>query len=182
MTKFQLLTAAAAVLAVPAISATTEKFSPQRLSNESRPSRPMRSRAVVPQPAPRPRPSPISPISSAAGLQPGGDLVNGKRSWTQAVPLLKSEFTGRAAGRAQHRHGSDPLTQGEQIAVRAPINGDKGREPGQCAAGLRRLRRQGARAQLGRLQGRRPARQDRRRARQRPRLRDAAKATSAARP
>ena len=33
MTKFQLLTAAAAVLAVPAISATTGEFSAQRLSD-----------------------------------------------------------------------------------------------------------------------------------------------------
>src|SRR3990170_7942078 len=27
-----------------------------------------------------------------AGLQPGGDLKDGKRSWTKAVPLLRSEF------------------------------------------------------------------------------------------
>ena len=28
----------------------------------------------------------------AAGLQPGGDLAGGKRSWTQAVPLLQSDL------------------------------------------------------------------------------------------
>jgi hypothetical protein len=28
----------------------------------------------------------------AAGLQPGGDLVNGQRQWTQKVPLLKSDL------------------------------------------------------------------------------------------
>ena len=30
----------------------------------------------------------------AAGLQPGGDLKDGKRAWTQAVPLLRAEITG----------------------------------------------------------------------------------------
>ncbi len=60
-----------------------------------------------------------------AGLQPGGDLKDGKRLWTQAVPLLRSEFTAaphislNLAGKAM------PLTQGEQISVRAPTNGDK---------------------------------------------------------
>ena len=29
-----------------------------------------------------------------AGLQPGGAVVNGKRSWTQPVPLLKSDIVG----------------------------------------------------------------------------------------
>src|SRR3569833_2721325 len=32
----------------------------------------------------------------SAGLQPGGDIVDGKRQWTQAVPLLKSEIVGAA--------------------------------------------------------------------------------------
>ena len=30
----------------------------------------------------------------AAGLQPGGDLVDGKRGWTQDVPLGRFEITG----------------------------------------------------------------------------------------
>ena len=30
----------------------------------------------------------------AAGLQPGGDLKDGKRAWTQAVPLARSEIKG----------------------------------------------------------------------------------------
>ena len=62
----------------------------------------------------------------AAGLQPGGDLVRGKRLWTQAVPLLKSDFAGDpkvslmlAGGKAL------PLVQREQIALRAPMNGSK---------------------------------------------------------
>ena len=35
----------------------------------------------------------LSQQFAAAGLQPGGDMVNGQRSWTQAVPLLRSEFS-----------------------------------------------------------------------------------------
>ena len=30
----------------------------------------------------------------AAGLQPGGEVVNGQRQWTQRVPLLKSDIVG----------------------------------------------------------------------------------------
>ena len=54
-----------------------------------------------------------------AGLQPGGPLVNGKRSWTQDVPLAKFTFSGSpnmsvtVGGRAQ------ALTQGQQVAIRA---------------------------------------------------------------
>ena len=61
-----------------------------------------------------------------AGLQPGGVIVNGQRTWTQPVPLLKSEFT--AAPRVAVTLGgkSVALTQGEEIAVRSPTNGDKG--------------------------------------------------------
>ena len=61
----------------------------------------------------------------AAGVQPGGDLKNGKRAWTQAVPLLRTEIVGTpkleliAAGKTQ------ALTQGEQISVRAPLDGSK---------------------------------------------------------
>ena len=59
----------------------------------------------------------------AAGLQPGGDLKDGKRQWTQAVPLLKSDIVGPARLVLRTPAGVEPLTQGEQIAVRAPLNG-----------------------------------------------------------
>ena len=55
-----------------------------------------------------------------AGLQPGGALVNGRRGWTQDVPLAKFTFSGplnmsvAVAGRSQ------ALTQGQQVAIRAP--------------------------------------------------------------
>ena len=61
----------------------------------------------------------------AAGLEPGGDLKDGKRAWTQAVPLLRAEIKGAPkvsftfAGKAQ------TLTQGNEISVRAPLDGAK---------------------------------------------------------
>src|SRR5690348_17992864 len=30
----------------------------------------------------------------AAGVQPGGEIINGKRSWFQTVPLLQSAIVG----------------------------------------------------------------------------------------
>ena len=60
----------------------------------------------------------------AAGLEPAGDFDQGRRQWTQAVPLLKADIVGPpqvsislAAGRPIS------LAQGEEIAVRAPMNG-----------------------------------------------------------
>jgi Zn-dependent M28 family amino/carboxypeptidase len=59
----------------------------------------------------------------AAGLQPGGDLKDGKRQWTQAVPLLKSDMVGTPQLQVRASAGLRPLVQGEQIAVRSPLNG-----------------------------------------------------------
>jgi Zn-dependent M28 family amino/carboxypeptidase len=67
----------------------------------------------------------ISDQFAKAGLQPGGDVVNGQRVWTQAVPLLRSEFTANPHVEMNVAGKAMPLTQGEQIAVRAPVNGDK---------------------------------------------------------
>ena len=61
-----------------------------------------------------------------AGLQPGGVMVDGKRSWTQPVPLLKSEFSAPPKVTVTLGGKSVALTQGEEIAVRSPVNGDKG--------------------------------------------------------
>ncbi|HEY0165185.1 MAG TPA: M28 family peptidase, partial [Sphingomicrobium sp.] len=59
----------------------------------------------------------------AAGLKPGGDVVGGKRQWTQRVPLLKSDLVGTPQLQFRTGAGAVPLTQGEQIAVRSPLNG-----------------------------------------------------------
>src|SRR3990170_8461585 len=61
----------------------------------------------------------------AAGLRPGGEMVAGKRQWTQRVPLLKSDIVGTPQLQFRTPAGSVPLTQGEQIAVRAPLNGQQ---------------------------------------------------------
>ncbi|MFH7519074.1 protease-associated domain-containing protein, partial [Pseudomonas syringae group genomosp. 7] len=58
-----------------------------------------------------------------AGLQPGGDVKDGKRLWTQAVPLRKGDIVG-APQLALHQGGKTvALEQGKQIAVRAAMNG-----------------------------------------------------------
>ena len=59
----------------------------------------------------------------AAGVQPGGDLKDGKRLWTQAVPLLRAEIEGKPALSFDINGKSESLTQGEQIAVRAAMDG-----------------------------------------------------------
>ncbi|HYI42165.1 MAG TPA: M28 family metallopeptidase [Sphingomicrobium sp.] len=59
----------------------------------------------------------------AAGLQPGGQLLNGQRQWTQDVPLLRSEIVGSPRLQITTSAGAQSLTQGEQIAVLAPLSG-----------------------------------------------------------
>lgn len=59
----------------------------------------------------------------AAGLQPGGDLKDGQRAWTQAVPLLRTEITGTPAISVASGGKSQALTQGNEIAVRAAMDG-----------------------------------------------------------
>jgi len=58
-----------------------------------------------------------------AGLQPGGDLRDGKRGWTQAVPLRRSAIVGTPSLSLAHDGKREALAQGEQIAVRAPMDG-----------------------------------------------------------
>ncbi len=59
----------------------------------------------------------------AAGLQPAGALKDGKRSWTQPVPLGRFEITGTPTFSLTMGGKSEPLTQGDQIAVRAAQDG-----------------------------------------------------------
>ncbi|WP_206862303.1 M28 family metallopeptidase [Lysobacter changpingensis] len=59
----------------------------------------------------------------AAGLQPGGDLKDGKREWTQAVPLARAEIKGTPTLSVAVNGRSQTLAQGEQIAVRAAQDG-----------------------------------------------------------
>src|SRR3546814_4015901 len=62
----------------------------------------------------------------AAGVQPGGDVQeDGTRAWTQAVPLLRSDIAGTPALSVSVDGKPRPLTQGEEIAVRAAMDGSK---------------------------------------------------------
>jgi Zn-dependent M28 family amino/carboxypeptidase len=63
----------------------------------------------------------IAKQMQAAGLQPGGPLVNGKRGWFQDVPLLRSVIVGAP----DVAIGGTKLTQAQEIAIRAPLNGAK---------------------------------------------------------
>jgi len=123
--RFSLLAGAALVAAAP-LFAQTAKFDPQRLSQhvQTLGSDAFEGRAPA-TPGETKTVAYLVDQFAKAGLQPGGDVVNGKRQWTQAVPLLRSEFTSvphvamNVAGTAKN------LTQGEEIAVRAPTNGDR---------------------------------------------------------
>jgi Zn-dependent M28 family amino/carboxypeptidase len=61
----------------------------------------------------------------AAGLKPGGDLVDGKRGWTQDVPLGRFEIKGPVEIGIKAGGKEEAFTQGEQIAVRASMTGAK---------------------------------------------------------
>jgi len=59
----------------------------------------------------------------AAGLEPGGDVVNGQRTWFQTVPLLQSQISGTPELSLNENGTVVPLHQGPDIAVLAPLNG-----------------------------------------------------------
>ena len=59
----------------------------------------------------------------AAGVQPGGELIDGKRQWTQRVPLLQSDWTGDPAFTLSGGSAAGRLAQGTDIAARAPLTG-----------------------------------------------------------
>ena len=115
---------AIALVAVPVFAADTGSFSRQRLSqhiqtlgSDAYEGRGVNTRAEV---------KTIDYIVGqfkVAGLQPGGEVVNGQRQWTQRVPLLQSEIAGDPIVTIQNAGGGMRLTQGNEISVRAPQNG-----------------------------------------------------------
>jgi len=126
MTKFRWLAATAvALIAVPLSGAPTGTFSPRRLSAIDKfiSSDAFEGRG----PATRAETKTIDYVAAqfrAAGLQPAGDIVNGKRSWFQNVPLLRSEITGSPRFALNLGNGQTlQLTQGNEIALKAPVNG-----------------------------------------------------------
>ena len=126
MTKFRWLAATTlALAAVPLAAASSGQISPQRLSAVDKfiSSDAFEGRG----PATRAETKTISYIADqmkAIGLRPGGDIVNGRRSWFQNVPLLKSEFATPPQVSLNLGNGQTlALTQGNEIAVRSPMNG-----------------------------------------------------------
>jgi Zn-dependent M28 family amino/carboxypeptidase len=63
----------------------------------------------------------VSEQMKAAGLLPGGDLKNGKRSWTQSVPLVRTQFVGEQKFSLTVGGKVQDLKQGEDITVRATM-------------------------------------------------------------
>jgi hypothetical protein len=61
----------------------------------------------------------IAEQMKAAGLQPGGDLKDGKRAWTQDVPLAQFDISGPVDVSATAQGQRRPLAQGKDIAIRA---------------------------------------------------------------
>jgi Zn-dependent M28 family amino/carboxypeptidase len=59
----------------------------------------------------------------AVGLSPGGDLKDGKRVWTQDVPLAKFETKGPVNVSVTAGGKTQAWAQGEQIAIRAAETG-----------------------------------------------------------
>jgi Zn-dependent M28 family amino/carboxypeptidase len=125
MKTFRWLAASALALStIPAVSQTAPAFSTQHLTKHIRTlsSDAFEGRA----PATRGEQMTVDYLVTQfrqAGLQPGGEVVDGKRTWTQRVPLLKSDIVGTPRLQFTTPTGPVPLAQGEQIAVRSPLNG-----------------------------------------------------------
>lgn len=109
-----------------ALAATPPSFSPQRLSQGVKvlSSDAFEGRGPA-TPAERKTIDYVVAQMQDAGLQPGGDLKDGKRAWTQAVPLLRSAIIGTPQITLTGNGKSQALTQGQEIAIRAPLDGSR---------------------------------------------------------
>jgi Zn-dependent M28 family amino/carboxypeptidase len=126
MKKFRRFAGAAmALVAIPVAAAPTRGISAQRMSDVDKfiSSDAFEGRG----PATRAETKTINYIADQMkqiGLQPAGDVVNGQRSWFQSVPLLKSEFPTAPQFTLNLGNGQSlNLTQGSEIALKAPLNG-----------------------------------------------------------
>ncbi len=127
LTSMRFLAATAiALTAVPAAAQQMGKFDPARLSavDKQLSSDAFEGRGTA---------APIEPTViryiadqlKAAGVQPGGDEVNGVRGWFQNVPLLSSQIVGTPQISLNENGTVVTLKQGPEIAVIAPLNGAK---------------------------------------------------------
>ena len=110
--------------ALPAMAAKAPTFDPQRLSQDVKTlsSDEFEGRGPATEGETKTIDYVVAQLK-AAGVQPGGDLKDGKREWTQAVPLARAEITGTPSLAVNVKGKAQPLTQGEQIAVRAAQDG-----------------------------------------------------------
>src|SRR6476646_611253 len=125
MNKFRWLAASAIALSgASVVAAPTGPFSTQRLSDIDKT---LSSDAFQGRGTAAPiEPTVIDYIAkqlAAAGVEPGGDVVNGQRSWFQNVPLLESQIVGTPQISLNENGTVVPLQQGPEIAVLAPLNG-----------------------------------------------------------
>lgn len=127
MNGFRWLTGGAiALIAAPLLAAPTGPFSTQRLSEIDKvlASDAFQGRGTAAPIEPRVI-NYIAQQFTASGIQPGGDVVNGQRTWFQNVPLLESQIVGTPQISIDENGTTVPLQQGSQIAVLAPLNGAK---------------------------------------------------------
>jgi Zn-dependent M28 family amino/carboxypeptidase len=127
MNRLRWVAAGAFVLAAaPILAAPTGQFSTKRLSDVDKTlaSDAFQGRGT----AAAIEPTVIDYIAkqlAAAGVQPGGEMVDGHRSWFQSVPLLRSEIVGTPAISLDENGTVVTLRNGPEIAVLAPLNGQK---------------------------------------------------------
>ncbi|KQZ59640.1 MULTISPECIES: M28 family metallopeptidase [unclassified Lysobacter] len=109
-----------------ALAAEAPKFDPQRLSDEVKTLSSDEFEGRGPATAGETKTVDyVVAQMKAAGLKPGGDLKDGKRAWTQAVPLTRSQIEGVPTLSVAVDGKSQALTQGGEIAVRAALDGSK---------------------------------------------------------
>ncbi len=126
MNKIRLAASVSALVAVPLAAQTTASFDTARLSRHVQTLSADNFQGRAPAtPAEQMTVDYLVREFRAAGLQPGGEVVNGQRQWTQRVPLLKSDHVQPPQVTVQTPQGALSLAQGEQIAVRAPTNGQQ---------------------------------------------------------
>ncbi len=121
-----LLSVSIALVLTPAFAAKAPTFDPQRLSNAVKTLSADEFEGRGPATAGETKTiAYVVTQMQAAGLQPGGDLKDGKRSWTQAVPLLRAEITGAPKLSVKVQGKRRALIQGQDLAIRAAMNGAK---------------------------------------------------------
>jgi hypothetical protein len=121
-----LLSVSIALALTPALAAKAPTFDPRRLSDVVRTLSSDEFEGRGPATAGETKTiAYVVKQMQAAGLQPGGDLKAGKRSWTQAVPLLRAEIIGTPTLSLKVKGKSQELAQGQDVAIRAAMNGAK---------------------------------------------------------